>query len=326
MVPKPAALAALALAISLLAATRTVDIQPAVETEKLPVDVDDPSIWIHPSDPARSLIVGTVKRPKEEGGGLAVYSLEGNIVQRITGLDRPNNVDILGDICVATERLARQLRVYRVYADAPHLRQIGTIPAFASETGEAGAPMGISLYRRRRDKELFAIVSRKTGPREGYLWQYHISIFGDFVQAERVRQFGAFSGEAEIEAVAVDQDRELVYYSDEDCCVRVYRADPGATNASIEVARFAESGFKANREGIAIAGNVVIVTDQLTPTSEYHVFNRKSLKEIAIWKGQSESTDGLDAIARSMGPKFPKGFVIAMNNRDHNFHLYSWPR
>jgi len=43
-------------------------IRPSVETEPVPHDVDDPAIWVHPTDRARSLIVGTVKRPKPDGG------------------------------------------------------------------------------------------------------------------------------------------------------------------------------------------------------------------------------------------------------------------
>jgi 3-phytase len=314
----------LLLAAALFAAAPVSDIAPAVETDSAPVDVDDPAIWVNPQDPARSLIVGTVKQPKPNGG-LLVYSLDGSIVERIPDLDRPNNVDILGDLCVVTERLARQLRVYRVHAEAPHLRLIGTVPVFEGEAGELGAPMGIALYQRKKDRALFAVVSRKQGPSGSYLWQYRLHIAGDSVRGEKVRAFGAFSGAAEIEAVAVDGDRELIYYSDENCCVRVYRADPDRKDAANEVARFAETGFEGNREGIAIAGRYILVTDQLNPRSEYHVFDRRTRKEIAVWRGMSESTDGLDAIARPMGPRFPRGFLVAMNNAKRNFHIYRWP-
>lgn len=311
-------------AVLLAAAVAVVEIRPRVETEPAGQDVDDPAIWVHPKDPARSLIVGTIKRPRPDGA-LAVYTLDGKIVQRIGGLDRPNNVDILGDLCVTTERLQRRLLVYRVHPVAPHLRLIGAVPVFEGEQGEAGAPMGIALYQRKNDKALFALVSRKTGPQEGYLWQYRLRVGGNRVSGQKVRAFGAFSGEAEIEAVAVDPDRELVYYSDEDCCVRVYRADPDAPQANSELARFAETGFQGNREGIAIAGPYVIVTDQRDPHSEYRVYRRSDWVEVTVWRGTSQSTDGIDAVARAMGPRFPKGFLVAMNNAAHNFHLYAWP-
>ena len=34
--------------------------------------------------------------------------------------------------------------------------------------------MGVGLYRRDRDDAIFAIVAPKTGPRDGYLWQYRL--------------------------------------------------------------------------------------------------------------------------------------------------------
>jgi len=306
------------------AAVTVVEIQPAVETEPVAQDVDDPSIWIHPKDPARSLIVATVKRPRPDGA-LAVYTLDGKLVETVGNLDRPNNVDILGDICVATERLQRRLLVYRVSEEKPHLRPIGAVPVFEGEQGETGAPMGIALYQRKRDKALFAIVSRKTGPADGYLWQYQLQIRGNRVDGRKVRAFGAFSGQGEIEAVAVDPERELIYYADEDCCVLAYPADPDHPQAARPTARFAEQGFAGNREGIAVAGPYVIVTDQLDPRSEYHVYRRSDWQPVAVWRGTAQSTDGIDAVARPMGPRFPRGFLVAMNNAAHNFHLYAWP-
>jgi 3-phytase len=317
--------AAMALmAAALAAAISTTVITPAVETEPQATDVDDPAIWRNPKDPAKSLIVGTIKQAKP-AGALVVYTLDGKAVETVSNIDRPNNVDILGDICVTTERLARQLRVYRIGATKPHLTLIGTITVFEGEPEESGAPMGVALYQRRKDKAIFAIVSRKTGPKENYLWQYRLQVSSSSVTATKVRAFGAYSGAGEIEAVAVDHDNERVYYSDEECCVRAYPANPDAKQSEREIARFAETGWVTQREGIAITKKYVIITDQQDPQSEYHVFDKKNLTEIAVWKGQSQSTDGLDAISQYMGPAFPRGFLIAMNSGKHNFHLYRLP-
>lgn len=300
------------------------EIRPAVETESAALDVDDPAIWVNPAGRARSLVIGTVKRPKPDGA-LVVFNLDGKIEQTVSGLDRPNNVDVLGELCVATERLARRLLVYRIHSAKPFLRLLGEVPVFEGEPGEAGAPMGIALYQRPRDKALFAVVSRKTGPRQGYLWQYRLWVDPASVRGEKVREFGAFSGQGEIEAVAVDGKRGLIYYSDEDCCVRVYRADPDAARAGEEVDRFAAEGFQGNREGIAVAGPYVIVTDQRDPRSEYRVYRRSDRAPVAVWRGMAQSTDGIDAVAAPMGPLFPLGLFVAMNNAGRNFHFYAWP-
>lgn len=58
------------------------------------LDGDDPVIWIHP-DPARrseSKIITTTK--SKQGQGLAVFSLQGHLVQ-LAPAPRPNNVDVL---------------------------------------------------------------------------------------------------------------------------------------------------------------------------------------------------------------------------------------
>ena len=53
-----------------------------METAPVPSEddaADDPCIWIHPTDPSLSTIIGTHKK---EGAGLLVYALEGNETAR----------------------------------------------------------------------------------------------------------------------------------------------------------------------------------------------------------------------------------------------------
>jgi len=94
-----------------------IEIKAIEVTDAVTQDADDPAIWIHPTDPQKSLIFGTDKDAK---GGLYAFNLAGKTVQHIEGLERPNNVDIeysftIGgktiDIAVVTERLKRRLKV-----------------------------------------------------------------------------------------------------------------------------------------------------------------------------------------------------------------------
>ena len=50
---------------------------------------DDPAVWVHPTDPARSLVIGTNKK-----AGLVVYELTGKTVQVLDD-GRMNNVDVV---------------------------------------------------------------------------------------------------------------------------------------------------------------------------------------------------------------------------------------
>lgn len=151
--------------------TPRAEIRPRVVTEPVKHDSDDPAIWVHPTDPSKSLIIGT---DKNTDGSLYVFDLEGKIVQRVPGLKRPNNVDIaygfqLGgkpvDIAVVTEREQQRLRVFAL----PDMKELDAGDLVVFDGDPKRSPMGIALYRRPRDGALFAIVSGKSGPKDGYL-------------------------------------------------------------------------------------------------------------------------------------------------------------
>ena len=327
------------------------EIEPAYATAVLPDDPDDPAIWVHPTDQSRSLIIGTVK-VAAPGGAVVAFGLDGQIRQLISGIDRPNNVDVeyafrLGgrdvDLVVATERLKRQLRVFRVDPDAGQLVDLGGIPILDGQPGEEGAPMGIGLYRRPRDGAIFAIVAPKAGPRTDYLWQYQLTDAGaGRVGARFVRRFGTFSGTTvrevnEIEAVAVDDALGFVYYADEADGIHKWHADPDHPDAGRELAHFGRSGFRGDREGIAIYAlpdgtGYVLCTDQLERDSEYHVYPREGApgnphdhsREIGVLRGGADSTDGLEISSRSIGGALPHGVLIAMNSAPRNFLVFRW--
>lgn len=319
-------------------------IRPVAVTEPVAGDPDDPAIWRHPARPSHSLILGT-----DKGGALYVFDLAGHIVQRIP-MRRPNNVDVetgfrLGgkvtDIAVVTERLARRLRIFRIDPLARRLVDV-TGPrttVFAGEPGERGAPMGVALYRRPRDGAVFAIVSRKEGPREGYLWQYRLEPDSrGRVNLTRVRQFGAFSGSGEIEALAVDDEAGRVYYADEGACIRAYGADPDGAHANRQIAAFGTSGYRGDREGIAILGasagsGWVLCTDQVSEDSRCIAYRRDVQRRlpadgaipVALLSTGCDSTDGLDASSADFGPGLAGGIIVAMNSRDRNFAIFRAP-
>lgn len=312
-----------------LAAPRVVDMTPAVATQPMGNDADDPAFWLHPADPERSLILGTNKAAAPDGA-LVVFNLRGEVVQRVAGLDRPNNVDVRGSIAALTERYRRQVVVFRVGASG--VNRLGEFPVFAGQEGNAGAPMGMALYQRPRDHALFAVVGRKTGPAKGYLWQYRLETGGSSLRATKVREFGDFSGTGEIEAIAVDDEQGIVYYADEDCCIRKWHADPDHPQAGKEIGVLGREGFRGNREGIAIyreAGGqgYVVCTDQIPNGSEYRVFRRSGDQSapIAVLRGGADSTDGIEVASVALGARFPRGALVAMHSAGRNFLVFPWP-
>ena len=321
------------------------NVKPLRASATLAHDPDDPAIWVHPSAPERSLVLGTVKVAAPHGG-VAVFGLDGALRQLVTGVDRPNNIDVeygfaFGgatiDIAVVTERYQRRLRVFSIAQDGSGIAELGVIPVLARAPGESGAPMGIGLYRRPGDGAVFAIVAPKTGPADGYLWQYRLKdAGGGKLAADFVRRFGRFSGTGEIEAVAVDDEPGHVYYADEGDGLHKWHADPDRPDASTELAYFARDGFSGDREGIAIyaaaaGAGYILATDQLPVNSGYHVYARQVAlgsasdhARVRVFTGGADSTDGIEVTSRDLGPEFPGGLFVAMNARGRNFLFYRW--
>lgn len=325
-----------------------VTIAHAAATARAAHDVDDPAIWVHPSEPDRSLVIGTVKVAAPDGA-LMVYGLDGAVRQTIAGLDRPNNVDVeygfqlAGrpvDLVVVTERLRRSLRVFRIAGDGERLVEVASVPVLDGQEGDAGAPMGIGLYRRPADGRVFAIVAPKEGGRRDYLWQYEIEDDGTgAVRARLVRRFGTFSGREEIEAIAVDDELGYVYFADERSGIRKWHADPDSAGGGTELAHFGRAGFRGDHEGIAIytTGNrtgYVVCTDQVQDRSEYRVYRREGAPGrphdhqpvLKVVRGTGDSTDGIEATSRPLGARFPYGVLVAMNSAGRNFLLFPWER
>jgi len=316
-------------------------------------DADDPSIWLHPTDPLRSLIVGTNKVAAPTGA-LVVFGLDGAVRQTLAGIDRPNNVDIergvtlngrTMDVAVTTERLQHRLRIFEINSDGSGLVDRGAVPVLEGQTGDFSEPMGIGLYKRPSDGALFAVVAPKLGPASNYLWQYRIdSTEPGTVTATLVRRFGNFSeqgaapGEAgEIEAIVVDDALGFVYYADERHGIHKWHADPDHADAARELAVFGREGYQMDREGLAIYAKsdgtgYLVSTDQIPGGSTFKLYRREGEPGnphhhvvIAEARTTADATDGIEVTSAPL-PGFPQGLLVAMNSDAKNFALFAWER
>ena len=157
-----------------------------------------------------------------------------------------------------------------------------------------------------------------------------------------VRRFGNFSAtsvreENEIEAVAVDDALGFAYYADEADGIHKWHADPDHPEAGRELAHFGRTGFRGDREGIAIytlpdGTGYIVCTDQIDDDSEYHLYPREGTpgnphdhsREIAVLRGGADDTDGIDISSSPLGPGLPNGLMIAMNSGPRNFLVFRW--
>ncbi|MEA1786575.1 phytase [Arenibacter sp. GZD96] len=306
------------------------EILPDIITEHTINDTDDPAIWINRENPGQSIVFGT---DKDTNGAIYAFDLNGKILETktIRNLKRPNNVDIeygfslndstFVDILVFTEREKQQIGVFSV----PDMQPLdnGGFAVFSDVSNiDQRLPMGIGLYKSPKDGTIYAIVSRKTGALENYLYQYALRADSTGVRAELVRKFGKFSGRKEIEAIAVDDANSIVYYADEGACIRKYYAEPAMGNAELNC--FGGAYFLEDIEGIAIAtyhdgAGYLIVSDQ--QRGQFNVFSKEDNRFIKALNLGTVATDGCEVVTFSLGENFPNGLFVAMND-EKNFYFY----
>ena len=126
----------------------------ASDSETVPVlhsgdAMDDPAVWVHPTDKSRSLVLGN-----DKGGGLETYDLDGSLVQRLAfGTQFWGNVDVRQGVQIGgrTRDLVGVIqRGARFYNVNPDTRQL-------SSTTEGGEPIGSNgegfcMYESRRGR------------------------------------------------------------------------------------------------------------------------------------------------------------------------------
>src|SRR5262245_16128450 len=143
---------------------------PRAETEPVPTrgdSADDPAVWVHPTDPARSLILGTNKQ-----GGLHVYGVDGKELQVVGAATRPNNVDVdydvpLGvrrvDLAVATVRAPHSLGI-KLWRIDPDRRELVDVTAGGVLKVLGGSePYGCCGYYSRKTGTPYFFVNAKDG-------------------------------------------------------------------------------------------------------------------------------------------------------------------
>ncbi|UMP00236.1 phytase [Amycolatopsis sp. EV170708-02-1] len=132
-------------------------------------DADDPAIWVHPKDPSASVVLGTLKE-----GGLAAFDLKARQLQHLAVPEggRFNNVDVVGDLAVVSDRGRDRVRVYRIdpagaAAGSRVLRDVtdpSAPPVFSaseSEVDEQRTAYGLAAGRDPRTGARWVAVTRR---------------------------------------------------------------------------------------------------------------------------------------------------------------------
>ncbi|WP_433330630.1 phytase [Spirillospora sp. CA-294931] len=295
---------AAALGLPAAQAATSFDVTATVETAPVGHSgdaADDPAIWIHPSDPSKSVVVGTDKK-----GALEVYDLSGSRIQRIDG-DHGNNVDLRGDVVVSADDEADggSMHVYRMDPSSRQLRLLKDV-----KTGIAAH--GICLYKSSTSGKLFAFPNAIDGGVE----QWELGVNGGDVTAKSVREWDAGGA---VEGCFADETNGKLYLGEEDVGVWIYGAEPGDGESRTKLDSAGSGGhLTADVEGIAAAGDRLFVSSQ--GSNDFAVYDRGSGSyqgRFAVASGTAaddcEDTDGIDATSTGLGSAFPKGVFVCQD-------------
>ncbi|MGH7599467.1 MAG: phytase, partial [bacterium] len=171
-----------------------ITVNARVNTGAVSGDADDPAIWIHPTDPAQSLVIGTDKL----AGFLYVWDMSGRELQRIAVVKEPNNVDVRSgmlvggapvDICVVNAQSPSRFVVFKI---DPATRTLTNISAGTGVPApELKNPYGLCLYRRPSDSAMFVFGTTNGGDQKN-IRQYRLMDNGaGKVTGVHVRAFGS---------------------------------------------------------------------------------------------------------------------------------------
>jgi 3-phytase len=290
---------------------------------------DDPAIWIHPRDAARSLVLGTNKKQ-----GLLVYDLQGR-QQQLLEAGRLNNVDVrqrvrLGgrsvDLAVATQRDEKALALFEIDPDG-WLRDVGRV---ATELQDI---YGTCLYQPP-EGGLEVIANDK----DGRFVQYRLELRDGVYGAQPVRRFQLAS---QPEGCVADDQQGRLFIGEEDVGIWSLSARAEAAASPTQVMAVGPR-LVADVEGLALyhgekasylvassQGNNSFVVLDAQPPHAYRGAFRIGLNPEAGIDGVSE-TDGLEATAINLGGPFAEGMLVVQDgykrlpDGTQNFKYLPW--
>lgn len=291
---------------------------------------DDPAIWVHPTDPSRSLILGTDKQ-----AGLHVYDLDGRSKQ-VLPVGAVNNVDLrkvetsrgARYIAGATNRTDNSVTLFEIDAASGKLETLGAMPISQGEV--YGYCLGLDSHGR-----LLSFVTNKEG-----LVIIHRIQAGDM----RGEYITTWKFDGQLEGCVSDDEAGVVFIGEEQRGVHAVSHADGLEIERVLVDEIAsDKGLAADVEGVdlwlgADGDGYLVVSSQ--GADRYVVYDRKPPY---AWRGVFyitdnsqngvdgvDTTDGLSVSSANFGDALPHGLLVVQDNTNtnpaanQNFKLIDW--
>ena len=319
-------------------------VSATVETLPVPATgdaADDSAIWIHPTDTARSTIIGTQKQ-----GGLGVYDLAGQEIQYLSdgnmnNVDLRYNFSINGDkvtVLAASNRSDNSIALYQIN---PNSRQLENIAARTIFIGLKQTAYGLCMYRSQLSGKYYVFINDKIGAVE----QWELFENGQKqIDATLVRSFGV---DSQVEGCVADDVLGHFYLGEERVGIWKFGAEPDSGDSGYLIDKTKTKGgyLTPEVEGLAIyysseTEGYLIASNQ--GNDSYTVYDRAGNNEY-LGKFQIEAndelkiddvndTDGIEVVSAPLGKNFPHGVFVAQDgenidpDENQNFKLVPWER
>jgi len=290
-------------------------------------ECDDSAIWIHPTDPALSVIIGD-----DKSGGIAVWNLAGQEIQFIDAEKYMNNVDLRYNFPLTGTFSTGQAHTHvalvgvtnetdagvTLYKVNPHSTPAGKLEHANGTLASSTLPLA---------KELVyggcMYYSQPTGTysffanwKDGTVKQMELT-GGSSVSGKVVRTFDVGG---QVEGCVADDVHQAFYIGEEDVGIWRYGAEPTAGDSRVQVDRVASTnGLKADVEGLTLyyrsdGGGYLIASAQSTGLDVRNVVYERTGTN--AWVGtfriqETDETDGMDVTNLPVGPGFPHGVFVA---------------
>ena len=320
------------------AGAQTSSASPTVETIPVPSGgdaADDMAIWVHPTQPALSLVIGTDKQ-----SGLVVYDMGGNRLQYVPD-GSLNNVDIRtgfplmgSEMALVTSGERDQDRL-AIFAVDPLARSL--VPVAARDIALGIEVYGCCMYSSPWTGDMYFFCTSEDGLVQQ--WRLFPAGAGTTVDAELVRSFDVGSVS---EGCVADDENAYLFVAEEGEGIWRYGAEPGAGSARALVDATGGSGhLAADVEGLGIyyapgeAGYLVASSqgdDTFVVYDRHPPHERRLTFQIAANAGLGidavSGTDGIDVTSAGLGSAFPSGLFVAQDGSNpganQNFKFVPW--
>ena len=320
----------------------TVRVQPTAETgpsHHSGDTADDVAIWVHPSDPTLSLVIGD-----DKDGGLMVWGLDGAELQYVEGTNY-NNLDLRYNVPLAgrfsdgaehqtvailgvADELGQQIDFFKLNPAMRRVEPAGSIDLSVE-------PYGGCMYYSSVGRGFYFFVNDKTG----LVQQWELADGGTgSITGTMVREFDVGT---QPEGCVADDGLGHLYVGEEAVGVWKYGAEPGAGDARTQVDHTGSGGnLRADVEGMSIfytdvgAGYLIVSSQGESRVALYtregaNAFLGKIEVEANGTIDAVSGTDGLDVVNFPLGGAFDAGLLAVhdatnQGDRASNIKFVSW--